>query len=142
VPSYCGVIHRWWIFFNHVIPTEQKTYGPTRRENDCLRRNGTNAGHVLVRVDKDEKKCVAGEEMPEARFEPDTPQLHILGVKKEKKPVKTAHTSHTRWIISGYRFLGQTVSEVLWPPCLRISVCLILWGFLKNTVYSNHRHTL
>jgi len=39
--------------------------------------------------------------MPGARFEPDTPQLHILGVKKEKKPVKTAHTSHTRWIISG-----------------------------------------
>jgi hypothetical protein len=30
--------------------------------------------------------------------------------------VETAHTSHTRWIISGYLFHGQIISEVLWPP--------------------------
>jgi hypothetical protein len=52
-----------------------------------------------------------------ASFEPDTPQLHTLGVKKEKKPVKTAHTSHPR-IISAYLFHGQIILEVLWPPRL------------------------
>lgn len=94
-------------FFNHVIPTEQKTYRPMRREVDCLRQTGMNADHELVGV---------GEQMPGARFEPDTPQLHVLSVKKETKPVKTAHTSHTSWIISGYLFHGQIISAVLWPP--------------------------
>jgi hypothetical protein len=73
-----------------------------------------NADHELVRVDENEKKkkkkkIVAGERMPGARFEPDTPQLHILGVKKETKPVKAAHTSDTRWIISEYLFHGQII---------------------------------
>jgi len=54
--------------------------------------------------------------MPGVRFETDTRQLHVLGVQKETKYVETFYTSHTRWIISGYLFRGQIISEVLWPP--------------------------
>lgn len=54
--------------------------------------------------------------MPGVRFESDTPQLHILGFKNETKPVKTAHTSHNRWIVSGCLFRGQIISGILWPP--------------------------
>jgi hypothetical protein len=82
--------------------------------------------------------------MPGARFEPDTRQLHILGLKKkETKRVKTAHTSHTHWIISGNLFHGQIISAVLWPPSSpALSLLDVVGTFIKNTVYSNHRHTI
>ena len=81
--------------------------------------------------------------MSGARFEPDTTQLHILGVKKETKPAKTAHTSHTRWIISGNLFHGQIISAVHWPPSSpELSLPDSVGTFIKNTVYSNHRHTM
>jgi len=80
--------------------------------------------------------------MPGARFEPDTPQLHILGVKKRKETRQDLpHFSHS---LDYFRvcFLGRLFQKYSGHHVYRISVCLILWGFLKNTVYSNHCHTL
>jgi hypothetical protein len=44
----------------------------------------------------------------------------------------------------GSVFLGRLISKRLWPPrCPDLSPPdFFLWGRLKDTVYSNHPHTL
>jgi hypothetical protein len=58
---------------------------------------------------------VAGEQMLGARFEPDTPQLHILGVKKRNETREDCqHFSHSldyfRESVSWADYFGSTLA--------------------------------